>query len=211
MESSVSHYAKIKRQINSTCTHGNLSSSSSSSGMSSDCEVVQKELRDHTSMLSSQIESCQQVLSLNTSQLENQNAEITSLKTANQQLLSWLSIIEAGLFAQEAKSSEIEQQNAKLSQIKDTLSKLLKKDAANTFILDKLQSKTCQCTGPHQVSSSYTTNRAASIPSSSGTSDDHSEINLFNARPPVCTFEILTPDNSGRPLAGSILKNHQDF
>ena len=98
------------------------------------------------------------------------------MKTANQQLLSRISILEADLFAQEAKSSEIEQQNAKLSQIEDTLSKLLKKDAANTVILDKLQSKTCQCTGPHQVSSSYTTNRAASIPSSSGTRDDHSEL-----------------------------------
>ena len=88
------------------------------------------------------------MLSLNSSQLENQNAEINSLKTANQQLLSQISILEADLFAQEAKSSEIEQQNAKLSQIEDALSKFLKKDAANTIILDELQSKTCQCTGP---------------------------------------------------------------
>ena len=105
--------------------------------------------------------------------------KLLSLKFANQQLLSQISILEADLFAQEAKSSEKEQQNAKLSKIEDTLSKLLKKDAANTVILDKLQSKTCQCTGPHQVSSSYTTNCAASILSSGGTLDDHSEINLF--------------------------------
>ena len=89
------------------------------------------------------------MLSFNSSQLESQKAEITSLKTANQQLLSQISILEADLFAQEAKSSKIEQQNAKLSQIEDTLSKLLKKDAANTVILDKLQSEICQCTGPH--------------------------------------------------------------
>ena len=127
MESDLSHYAKIIGQINSTCAQNNYNFSSSSSGMSSNCKVVQKELKDHTSMLSSQIESCQQVLSLNTSQLENQNAVINSLKTANQQLLSQISILEADLFAQEAKSSEIEQQNAKLSQIEDTLSKLLKK------------------------------------------------------------------------------------
>ena len=132
------------------------------------------------------------------------------MRTANQQLLSQISILEADLFAQEAKSSQIEQQNAKLSQIEDTLSKLLKKDAANTIILDELQSKTCQCTGPQQVSFSYTTNRAVLVLSSSGISDDHSEINLFNARPPVCTFDILTPDNLGRPLVGSTPRNHQD-
>ena len=67
------------------------------------------------------------MLSFNSSLLESQNAEITSLKTANQQLLSQISILEADLFAQEAKSSEIEKQNAKLSQIEDTLSKLWKK------------------------------------------------------------------------------------
>ena len=85
----------------------------------------------------------------------------------------------------------------------------MKKDAANTVILDKLQSKTCQCTGPHRVSSSYTTDRAASIPSSSSTLEDHSEINSFNARLPVCTFDILTPDNLGRPLAGSTPSNQR--
>ena len=36
------------------------------------------------------------------------------------------------------------------------------------------------------------------------------KINLFNARPPVCTFDILTLDNSGWPLAGSTPRNHQD-
>ena len=84
------------------------------------------------------------------------------------------------------------------------------KDAANTVILDELQSKTCQCTGPQQVSSSYTTNHAAPVPSSSGTLDDHSEINLFNARPPVCTFDILTPDSLGRPLANSTPSNQRN-
>ena len=88
MESDVSHYAKVMGQINSTCAQNEFNSSSSSSGMSSDCEVVQKELQDHASRLNSRIESCQQVLSFNSSQLESQNAEITSFKTANQQLLS---------------------------------------------------------------------------------------------------------------------------
>ena len=136
MESDVSHYAKVIGQINSTCAQNDFNSSSFSSGISSDCEVVQKELQDHASRLNSRIESCQQVLSFNSSQLESQKAEITSLKSANQQLLSQISILEADLFAPEAKSSEIEQQNAKPSQIEDTLSKLLKKDAANTVILD---------------------------------------------------------------------------
>ena len=70
--------------------------------MGSECKVVKKELQDHTSRLNSRIESCQQMLSLKCSQLENQNAEINSLKTANQQLFSQISILEAGIFAQEA-------------------------------------------------------------------------------------------------------------
>ena len=127
MESDVSHYAEVIGQINSTCAQNEFNSSSSSSGMSSDCEVVQKELQDHASRLNSRIESCQQVLSFNSSQLKSQNAEITSLKTANQQLLSQISILEADLFAQEAKSSEIERINAKLSQIENTLTKFFRK------------------------------------------------------------------------------------
>ena len=82
---------------------------------------------------------------------------------------------------------------------------------ANTIILDELQSKTCQCTGPQWVSSSYTTNRAVSVLSSSSTSDDHSELNLFNARLPVWNFDILTLDNSGRPLAGSTPSNQRNY
>ena len=74
----------------------------------------------------------------------------------------------------------------------------------------RLRSKTGQCIGPQRVSSSYATNCAVSVTSSSGTSDDHLEINLFNARPPVCTFDILTLDNSGWPLTGSTPRNHQD-
>ena len=93
MESDVSHYAEVIGQINSTRAQNEFNSSSSSSGMSSDCEVVQKELQDQASRLNSWIESCQQVLSFNSSQLESQNAEITSLKTANQQLLSQISIL----------------------------------------------------------------------------------------------------------------------
>ena len=58
MESDVSHYAKIIGQINSTCAQNNYNFSSSSSGMSSDCEVVQKELQDRTSRLNAQIASC---------------------------------------------------------------------------------------------------------------------------------------------------------
>ena len=64
MESDVSHYAKVIGQINSTCAQNKFNSSSSSSGMSSDCEVVQKELQDHASRLNSRIESCQQVKAL---------------------------------------------------------------------------------------------------------------------------------------------------
>ena len=116
----------------------------------------------------------------------------------NQQLSSQISILEADLADQIVKYNEIDLQNAHLSQIKKNLSIFLNKDAANSILIADLKSKLYQCSSSPENFSCYTTDYVNLSSSSSSPSDNHSEVNLYTARPLVYTFDVLTPETSGQ-------------
>ena len=122
IESDSSHYSEVIGQLNRAWEQQSLKSSafSTSSCMSSDCEVVQKELHENTYKLIMQIESCQQVLSLNNNKIGLQSSEISQLKKENQQLSSQISLLEAYLANHVAKSNKEDLQHRQLSQNEET-------------------------------------------------------------------------------------------
>ena len=75
--------------------------------MSSDCEVVYKELQNYSAIHDNHLESCQTALSQDQNALKTLTSDVDSIKKEIKRVLSWLSRLETTI-ANDQNSSKID-------------------------------------------------------------------------------------------------------
>lgn len=145
VEFDVYHFSEVIGQLKGTTCDGFNNNNPSSSGISSDNEIVQNELNEKISMLNLQLENCQKVLCLNNNHLNYQSNSIKTLETTNCCLTSHVSILKADPTGQEQKVCNMESNNAGIAQLEALVEKLVEQGKESNVNISNLANQACKC------------------------------------------------------------------
>ena len=137
-------FCEVLGQYNRAQRDG-YNSTASSSGVSSDCEIVQGKLNEKFSLLNVQLEACQKVLSANNNQLEKQSNTIKTLEVTNSCLTSHKFILEADLASQEQKNRNLESNLDRIDLLENLVSWLVEQREAANARISNLTGHECKC------------------------------------------------------------------